>query len=157
MWKVMPCALGFLLLTSCAPKETLPVEPASTTEFRISEDLSAPGLRRTTFRDSLGERRLYLRPEVVLQGLDIEKVSPDETGDDRYRLTLTLTPAGAKAMGDATEGNVGKRLAIVVDGEVIAAPVIRQVMRARRCSIAGVSGAEKAENLVRRIRASIPR
>ncbi|NQT88531.1 hypothetical protein HQ560_17330 [bacterium] len=148
--------LALLCAAGCAPTETLPVEPASTTEFRISEDMSAPGLRRTTFRDSLGERRLYLRPDVVLRGLDVQRVALEEEGD-RYRLTLTLTPAGARVLADATEGNVGKRLAIVVDGEVIAAPVIHEAMRARRCAISGIRGKENAENLARRIRASIPR
>ena len=60
-------------------------------------------------------------------------------------------------LGDATEANVGKRLAIVVDGEVIAAPVIREPMRASRCSITGLRDREHADSLARRIRASIPR
>jgi len=150
-------AVALSAILGCAPKDTLPAQPTSTTEFRISEDLPAPGLRRAIFHDSLGDRRLYLRPDAVLYGLDIEKVMSEKADDERYSLHLTLTAAGAKVLGDATEGSVGKRLAIIVDGEIIAAPVIRQAIRARRCTISGIHGAEKAENLARRIRASIPR
>ena len=151
---VLMLAIG---VAGCQQRVELPAQPTSTTEFRISEDLSAPGLMRTTFRDSLGERRLYLRPDVVLYGLDVRNVTVSEDEGGRFRITLTLTPEGTEVLGDATEANVGKRLAIIVDGEVIAAPVIRQPMRASRCSITGLRDREHAENLARRVRASIPR
>jgi preprotein translocase subunit SecD len=151
---VLTLAIG---AAGCQPRVELPAQPTSTTEFRICEDLSAPGLMRTTFRDSLGERRLYLRPDVVLRGLDVRKVTVSEDEGGRFRITLTLTPAGTRVLGDATEANVGKRLAIIVDGEVIAAPVIREPMRASRCSITGLRDREHAESLARRIQASIPR
>jgi preprotein translocase subunit SecD len=63
-----------------------------------------------------GRWRTYLVGPTVLDGSDLRSVAPG--------LDLELTDAGAQRWGEVTGANVGRRLAIVVDGHVVAAPVI---------------------------------
>ncbi|SHK57473.1 protein translocase subunit SecD [Thermocrinis minervae] len=61
----------------------------------------------------------------VITGKDIRTAytSQDEFGAPA--VSFELTSEGAKAFAEATEKNIGKRLAIVLDGVVMSAPVIR--------------------------------
>lgn len=42
-----------------------------------------------------------------------------------YAIELELTEAGAQRMGDFTEANIGRKLAIVLDGNILSAPTIQ--------------------------------
>jgi preprotein translocase subunit SecD len=43
----------------------------------------------------------------------------------RFEITITLMPNAAEKMASATSAHIGRPLAIIVDGEVIAAPTVR--------------------------------
>ncbi|WP_448588249.1 protein translocase subunit SecD [Thermocrinis sp.] len=62
---------------------------------------------------------------AVITGADLKTAytSQDEFG--RPAVSFELTDRGADKFGEATEKNIGKRLAIVLDKKVISAPVIR--------------------------------
>ncbi len=62
---------------------------------------------------------------AVITGADLKTAytSQDEFG--RPAVTFELTDDGAKKFGEATEKNIGRALAIVLDKKVISAPVIR--------------------------------
>ncbi len=72
------------------------------------------------------DEAVFVAPKPVLTGRDIEKVSffKDETG--RPAVGFTLTDEGSPKMWKATsQNNIGKRLAILLDGKVVSAPIIR--------------------------------
>ena len=60
---------------------------------------------------------------------------------------------GARKFGDATARNVGKRFAIVLDGKVISAPVIRDAILGGSGIISGSFTAQSANNLAILLRA----
>jgi protein-export membrane protein SecD len=63
---------------------------------------------------------------VLLNGRDIEHADAESDGNNQHAaVRLTLTPEGSKKLQDLTEQNIGKTLAVVLDGDVISAPVIR--------------------------------
>jgi len=68
-------------------------------------------------------------------------------------VSLTFNNEGARKFGDLTERNVGKNLAIVLDGNVHSAPVIRERIPSGQAQISGGFTAEEARDLAIVLRA----
>ena len=113
----------------------------------ILEDLGKPGALE--FQDEGGA--------VVVNGSDIADaqggVSEDQTTKAKqYVVSLTLTSEGAEKFAKATQENLGRRIAIVYDGEVISAPVVQSVISDGKAQITGQSTLEEAQELAAIIR-----
>lgn len=67
---------------------------------------------------------------TVITGADLDSVAvaPPQNPSDGYSVVFKLKSDGAKKFADHTRSNIGKLLAIVLDKEVISAPVIRQAI-----------------------------
>jgi protein-export membrane protein SecD len=82
----------------------------------------------------------------LLGGRDIEKASAEADGDNAIvRLTLKLD--GARKLQDITRQNIGRRLAVVLDGDVISAPVIRQPITTGAALLSGSFSLEQAQDI----------
>ncbi|MDD5495812.1 MAG: protein translocase subunit SecD [Candidatus Omnitrophica bacterium] len=62
-------------------------------------------------------------------------------------VSLTLNSKGAETFAKITAANVGKRLAIVLDGKVQSAPVIREAIPSGQAQISGNFSVEEANDL----------
>ena len=110
--------------------------------------------------------------EEVLPSLDEEGVfyileqTPVVTGDDLVDsqpsfdqqsgqpvVTFRFNSTGARAFGEYTSANVGAPFAIVLDGEVISAPVIRQAITGGSGQISGNFTVESSTELAVLLRA----
>ena len=60
-----------------------------------------------------------------------------DTENNETVVTFSLDRVGAKRFGKATSTGIGKRLAIVLDGKVISAPVIRDTIATGSGQISG--------------------
>lgn len=98
----------------------------STLEFRLATDADSSGWKKMDLRGS--SKPIFVSDDVALNGSHIEKVAfcKDKNGDPS--VGLALTEDGAKAMEAATSENLGKRLAIVLNGKVVSAPVIQNAI-----------------------------
>lgn len=75
---------------------------------------------------SSGESGLLLVKKIpILDGSSITSASPNRDQNNQYVVSFTLDSAGARIFGDFSGKNIGKRLAIVLDGKVYSAPVLR--------------------------------
>lgn len=113
----------------------------------ILEELGKPG--SLSFMDEDGN--------VVLEGTDIasaEGVSTSDqtTGQREYLVSLSMTSEGAEKFAEATSANVGKKIYIVYDGEVISAPTVKTAITGGSAQIDGMSSLEEAKNLAANIR-----
>ncbi len=70
----------------------------------------------------------------------------------QYVVQLTLTDEGASTFAKITEENLGKRIAIIYDGEVVSAPTVQSAITGGQCEITGLGSYEVAENLASTIR-----
>ena len=86
------------------------------------------------------------RPEG-LSSEDVAQAIAASSKFGHWPISLTFTPRGAHAFRKITAENVGRRLAIVIDGEICSAPVIRQAIRARKAQILGDLTAKEAKLL----------
>jgi len=91
---------------------------------------------------------LILQKEAVLVGSDL---SESFVGFDSYGLAqvrLRFTSAGAKQFAKVTSENVGKRLAIILDGTVKSAPMIREPIMTGEAMISGDFSVDEARLVV---------
>ena len=71
------------------------------------------------------DKWLILEQPAIVDGSELRDAQPStRTGTD-YNIDFHLKPAGAQAFGEWTGKNIGKYLAIVLNGEVKSAPVIK--------------------------------
>lgn len=96
-------------------------------EFRIAHDHS--GEERIPMATRIDGNVYYVEPSAILSDAHIEGVDV-EFGEARgLLLHVHFTEEGVARMEGATADNVGKRLALVVNGEAFAAPLIIMPIR----------------------------
>ena len=85
--------------------------------------------------------------DVLLTGKELQKadVSFDNLG--RPQIAFELTTKGAKVFAQITRDNIGKQLAITLDGEKQTAPTIQSEISAGRGVITGQYSVDEAKNL----------
>ncbi len=85
---------------------------------------------------------------VLVTGKDLKdaQASPGTNGKGAS-VDLEFNDIGAKLFADATAKNVGKRIAIVIDNQVISAPTVDEPIPSGRAQITGNFTAEEAQNL----------
>ena len=102
-----------------------------------------------------GKPRMYLvQRRVIVPGERLSDAQPStnqQTGE--WIVNFTFDSIGGKRFGDATRENVGRPLAIILDGKVISAPVIREPILGGRGQISGNFTAQSAQDLAVLLRA----
>ena len=140
-------------------------------EFKLVEDRADPEraarenvvpeadellIQRRVVKQTREERRIpyVVGKKAVLTGADLStaRVSIDQNTGEPY-VSVEFNPAGARVFSELTEANVGKRLAIVLDGNVHSAPVIRERIPSGQAQITGGFTAEEATDLAIVLRA----
>jgi len=112
--------------------------------------------QRRVDKDSGQERKIpfVVQRKALLTGRDLAtaRVSIDQNTSEPY-VSVEFNTAGAKAFGELTEANVGRRLAIILDGNVHSAPVIRERIPSGRAQISGGFTTQEATDLAIVLRA----
>jgi protein-export membrane protein SecD len=127
-------------------------------EFKLVDDETKPEDARRVGRDVLQQRHLnpdgtYLERPIVLHReamLSGEAISNAQVQYDQFGqpyVSLTLNASGGRKFSRLTGDNVGRRLAIVLDGQVYSAPVIKQKISGGHASISGSFTTEEATDL----------
>ncbi|WP_440923713.1 protein translocase subunit SecD [Candidatus Pelagibacter sp.] len=94
------------------------------------------GAEKLEFEDGTEEAMVSKR--IVLSGENLLDAQPRmDTENNETVVTFSLDRVGAKRFGKATSNGIGKRLAIVLDGKVISAPVIRDTIATGSGQISG--------------------
>jgi preprotein translocase subunit SecD len=84
-----------------------------------------PGASDASGSDTRAETVYYLvRKTAVVTGRDLRNAKPSLDEMNRPAVSFSLNNDGARKFGKATGENVGRRLAIILDGRIQSAPVI---------------------------------
>jgi preprotein translocase subunit SecD len=91
-----------------------------------SDSATTPGPREVIY-PSMDEPGTYyiLEQTPVVTGEQLVDAQPDFDQNNRPAVSFRFNPAGGRAFGLYTAENIGSPFAIVLDGEVISAPVIQ--------------------------------
>jgi hypothetical protein len=128
--RVMIAAVAALTLVGIAAgtryRSSVAVDVVAAVRFevRLAEENPADGLREAAVPGS--GRRIYLHQETVATNSDIAQAQVTRgDGTSSFGVTVTFTADGAAKMSRASRNHIGRPLAILIDGEVVIAPVIR--------------------------------
>ena len=91
---------------------------------------------------------VFLEAEPTpVKGEDVERAFPTTDEFGRWVISLKFNSAGTVTFGDVTSKNVGRLLAIVLDGKVYSAPRLREAIRGGQAQISGSFTLEEAKRL----------
>lgn len=113
----------------------------------------APGVESLPQQDNPNEK-LYIRKRIEVDGADLTDAQAGtnpQTGE--WVVNFTFNNLGGRRFAETTRNNVGHRFAIVLDNQVISAPVIRDAILGGRGQISGHFDAQSATNLAVLLRA----
>ncbi|HEV8586076.1 MAG TPA: protein translocase subunit SecD [Methylomirabilota bacterium] len=98
---------------------------------------------------------IVVQKRTLLTGAELTRaeVRTDPGSAANWQVAIEFTPNGTKVFGDITEQNVGRRLAIVLDGTVCSAPSIRERIPSGSAVITGQFDVEDARDLAIVLRA----
>ncbi|GAB3013397.1 protein translocase subunit SecDF [Niabella terrae] len=91
--------------------------------------------------------KTYGREAAKLGGEMVTNAGYDFDQTGKTNVTLEMNNAGAKIWADLTRANVGRSIAIVVDGNVYSAPNVNEAIEGGRSSISGNFTQEEASDL----------
>lgn len=117
------------------------------------DDPRVPGFKvydynRKNKDGTLTNNRILLSNRVALTGKDVQTAYPESMAGD-HSVGITLTNAGTDKMIALTKDLVAEQdhIAVVLDGEVLTAPVLKQVPLGKRFQIQGQESFEEARAL----------
>lgn len=112
----------------------------------------AGGLKVYPFAEE-PERRLGVARRPMITGDMLETAQPAFDQNGSSVISFRLNNTGARRFCDVTRNNVGKPFAIVLDGEILSAPVIREQICGGQGQISGGFTVQTANNLALLLRA----
>jgi len=105
--------------------------------------------------NAVGKPRMYLLKKRVIVGGDtlVDATPGFDSRNGQPVVNFRFDAVGAKRFADVTMNNVNKPFAIVLDGKVISAPVIREPILGGRGQISGGFGVAEANDMSLLLRA----
>jgi preprotein translocase subunit SecD/SecD/SecF fusion protein len=99
-------------------------------------------------------QKLAVFSDVSVDGADLTNAQAStDPQSGQWEVVFSLNSVGAREFGDVTTANVGKPFAIILDGKIIEAPVIRDPITGGTGQITGGFDAQRATDLALLLRA----
>ena len=113
--------------------------------FRLVNENSEFGIDKLISEN--GEK-LNVSKRIIMSGENLIDAQPNiNNQNNEPTVSFTLDRLGAQKFGRATTDNVGKRLAIVLDGEIVSAPSINEAITSGSGMISGNFSFQEATDL----------
>ncbi len=107
-----------------------------TFRFVSNDNQDSFGVEKIQYEDGLNED--FVSKRIILSGDNLLDAQPRMNNQTNETVvSFTLDRVGAKRFGKATSSNIGRQLAIVLDGKIISAPVIRDTIASGNGQISG--------------------
>ena len=107
-----------------------------TFRFVTNDNNDRFGVDKLKFEDDLDEATVSKR--IIISGDNLLDAQPKmDAQTNQTIVSFSLDRVGAKRFGKATSTGIGKQLAIVLDGKIISAPVIRDTIASGSGQISG--------------------
>lgn len=132
-----------VLIFSCS--DTKEKTESVVLEFRIAEVEPAPGLTEMTVQNT--KEKFYLHDEVLLNNEDF-KSAEYTLWQGRPGVKLIMTEKGKEKWADITEQNIGNHIGMVLNNELVSAPLVRAKIDVGIAIIQGIFTEEEAKKIV---------
>ena len=116
--------------------------------FQFVSSIETEGFGTEILKFDNGVDEATVSKRIILNGDNLVDAKPRmDTQNNETIVSFTLDRAGAKKFGRATTENVGKQLAIILDGKIISAPSIREPIVSGSGQISGNFNFQSATDL----------
>ena len=113
--------------------------------------------QRRVDKETKAERKIpfVVQKRGLLTGAELTRaeVQADPNSPGNWQVAIEFTATGTRIFGEVTEANVGKHLAIILDGSVYSAPRINERIPGGRAVITGQFTVDEARDLAIVLRA----
>ena len=107
-----------------------------TFRFISNNNQDSFGVEKLKYENEVDED--FVSKRIILSGDNLLDAQPRMNNQTNETVvSFTLDRVGAKRFGKATSGGIGKQLAIILDGKIISAPVIRDTIASGSGQISG--------------------
>jgi preprotein translocase subunit SecD/SecD/SecF fusion protein len=128
--------------------------------FQLVDTTAQPGNPVAPFGDELlpmqddPSQMVAVNSDVAVDGADLENAQAStDPQSGQWVVNFTLNSIGAREFADVTTANTGKPFAIILDGKIISAPVIREPITGGSGQITGNYSAQAATDFALLLRA----
>jgi preprotein translocase subunit SecD len=98
---------------------------------------------------------LHVQKAVLLDQTSVEEAFAEFEAPGIPVITLVFTVPASDKFAEIIRDNIGERLAIVIDGKVVSAPVLKERITAGVAKITGAFTLKEAQGLAAKIMASV--
>ncbi len=147
----------FLLLTQTAFAADAP--ELKGVEFRLVLEEKTADSQEFIYKESrnkeIKEEKIYLSKDSLLPATPIERAAAEpnpQSGD--FQVAIKLTDEASKKMAEVSRKYLDRRIALIVDGQVIIAPTVRSEITGGQLVISGNYTEEETTQLAKRINSS---
>jgi preprotein translocase subunit SecD len=117
----------------------------STVKFEVRRAEGKPAAGLTEAKVGSTNEKVYLHQEIELSNEDIAAAKAIADKSQGNVIEVDLTRQGQEKMAKLTKAHLGKPLAIMIDGKVIAAPVVHAVINSKAVISGNFSKEEAAQ------------
>lgn len=136
------------LISRAAKLEMMAIDEDRAMRANDITEAEAASFEDKLLDDAIEPKRKHLVHEIaILDGTMLTDAQVGYDQNNRPMINFSLNSEGAQIFGDFTGKNVGKRLAIVLDGKVYSAPVINERIGGGSGQISGNYTTEEANDL----------
>ncbi|HEU5319437.1 MAG TPA: protein translocase subunit SecD, partial [Methylomirabilota bacterium] len=132
------------------------VSPEAALQGQLPEGAEVVYQRRIDKETKVEAKVPYVvQKRAVLTGAELTRaeVQADPNAPGNWQVAIEFTPTGTRIFGEVTEQNVGRQLAIILDGTLYSAPRINERIPGGRAVITGQFTVEEARDLAIVLRA----
>jgi preprotein translocase subunit SecD len=134
--------------------EQTPVEQALAGKLPESSEVL---YQRKVDKETKAERKIpfVVQKRTLLSGAELTRaeVQADPNSTGNWQVAIEFTATGTRIFGEVTEANVGRHLAIILDGNLYSAPRINERIPGGRAVITGQFTVDEARDLAIVLRA----
>ena len=112
---------------------------------QVQQGRAPPGSQVLPMADGTGA--MAVKRRVMVSGDQLTKANQSFDQDGRPDINITFNTAGARRFGRATQENVGKPFAIILDDKILSAPNINEPILGGNAQISGSFTVQSAHDL----------
>lgn len=124
-------------------------------QLRLADEKPSDGAETMTYVTQFTEwpvtNTLYVQKAVLIDETGLKSAWAGKDALGHSIVDIRFNKAGTKHFAEVTRQNMGKRLAIIIDGQVMEAPMVRSEITSGEAQITGSFDQQQAKDLAKKI------
>lgn len=137
-----------IAVSSCGRTAGYKAYSGGTLQMRFVSEEKQPEYNAVPDKQGLS---VFVENEILVTSRDLESAQPEFDNLGRPSVRIVFTKSGAERFSEVTSKNIGRKIAVIVDGVCITAPIIQSGISGGEVILTGDFSVEEADALARKI------